>query len=224
MASKEQVVVLYVKTFEWLDSKLAEEFNGHPQEGRVYRGLKNKELNTYRLKIDEELGGDLQGLQLDILVGTFKNWICDIEELDEEKLASYDVEAEDFLKIQKWIDKKNADLRPLMEDGEDEIMMELTELVPIAGSMDTITENDPELADAITWFAAMIAGSYERPHIETSLDLHTTASEMGKGANMALSLDRIEKYLNAPDDFPPYLAQSAFYHMLEIARLNTKHQ
>ena len=226
MANKERIVVLYVKSFTWKDAKLKEEFLGHPQVGRIYRGIKNEETGTYRLKVDESLGSDLQGLQLDELSGKFVKWNCDIEELDEDKLASYDIEVEDYLKIKDWTDTKNIDLKPLLESSEENDYNEkettLAEAYPIEQSMKIIEDNDTGVADALIWFAAMVAASYEnKPNIDTAIDIHMLPTEVGKGANMALSLDRINKYLNAPTDFPPYIAQSAFYHMLEIARLNT---
>lgn len=224
--SKEETVVLYINSFEWLDEELKKEFKGHPFEGRVYRGLKNLSTGEYKLKIEEELGDELEGILVHELVGEFDRWNCNIELLDEEKLARYDIEAEDFLKIQSWVENKNEDLKALMGDGVDHIELEMTELQELPSieeSIKKIDETDKELTIAITWVLAVISSLHKDGGYNLTMGPVTDLSDIGKGATMALSLDRIEKYLKMPDDFPPYLAQSIYYQLLEIARVNTKY-
>lgn len=222
---KDKIVILYVENFVWNHLGMAKDFKGHPKVGRVYRALKNEETGIYRLKIDEKLEDDIHGLMLEELEGDFARWSCKFKALEnKDDLADYDIEPEDFRNIQAWMDTNNADLEELRSSAPiEEYTIEMREVVPESAndSIKEIAKYDPMLAESAVWVLELIAASMASDRTQTTTELSNTLSELGKGANMALSLDRLEKYINASEDFPPYLFQSIYYILLEIARVNS---
>lgn len=94
----------FVNKFTWLDVHDQERFQGHPKEGRVYRGEYNSNTKNYGLLVD-----DNNMLIMDTLVvqGDREryNFNSEIVELTKDNILSFNILEEDLDNIIKWTEK-----------------------------------------------------------------------------------------------------------------------
>jgi hypothetical protein len=221
MENKKQIRMLYVHSFEWKNKDLQKRAGKHPEVGRIYRAVDNDGVLNI---LFEDKDVELNGIQLDEYKIDHFLFSCDFEEVTEENMTNFNIESEDFIKIHEWTEKDHGDLefdKVLEGDNENRAFAQIPDL---ADSYTKLKKADPLLASSIKFVIASIAymHSNDTPALKFKTDLMCTTAETGRGANVALTLDRLEKYMNSIMDFPPYLVQAVYYMLLEIARITDK--
>jgi hypothetical protein len=122
-----KIVMLYTKNFTWKDKEQGDQLNGAPFTGRVYRALKTHKENYYyvHLGVPAKNGmPPIEGVRITSLSYETPEWICDFAELDDYNIIDFDITAEDYENIGKWLSVKQQDLidRLFSPDGMDMTM------------------------------------------------------------------------------------------------------
>lgn len=184
-----EVLIGYVKKFEFIDAIAKDLLSPHPTEGSLYRVLKTTEngpayqlylgRETNRAKMDTIiLGSDLKGAYFD-------KWVYDVELVDEESYLKYDFSAEELAKLKGWIDSNNEDLHTLLTKYP------MPKGVNLATGEATLSETSSPISEIL-----------ER--IKNSEDTYNTAMEdlssslnsiVSRDKDMAVTISSLMKYL-----------------------------
>lgn len=108
-----KIVMLYTKNFTWKDKEQGDQLNGAPFTGRVYRALKTNKENYYyvHLAVPAKNGmPPIEGVRITSLAYETPEWVCEFVELDDYNIIDFDITAEDYENIGKWLSVKQQDL------------------------------------------------------------------------------------------------------------------
>lgn len=112
-----RLIYLYIKSFKWLLDIDREMANGHPQEGRLYRGAENTSTHTYRIyyefddKNKQVLGIFLPRLRSEDTSGIYT---ADVIELTLSNILDLNISDQDLDNLLHWLEIDNSDLKKRM--------------------------------------------------------------------------------------------------------------
>ncbi len=100
----------FINKFKWSDPTEHERYGGHPKEGRLYRGWKNIETNSYRIAPDKATPFFLEKL----LQSTDETgYTSNISVLSKDNILDLPLVEEDLDSLIKWMESGNSDLKQL---------------------------------------------------------------------------------------------------------------
>jgi len=116
---KQEILVGYVKEFEFNDPVAKDTLNGHPFVGRLYQIIKD-DIFGYRLHIgventkeDMKMAGILLGPSL---VGDYGGkWQFDIAIITQDNFMDFSFPEEDAKKLADWFNTDNEELRKVLD-------------------------------------------------------------------------------------------------------------
>lgn len=105
-----QVMVGFIKEFDYVDPGSLEQMNGHPIVGKCYRII--KDTNGYRLHIGREFNSmALDGLWLgDSLAAERKDFSYDIQIVTPENFLDLPIDQDEAKKVSEWIEANHEDI------------------------------------------------------------------------------------------------------------------
>lgn len=169
----DEIVLLYVKHFNWLEKNQGELFNGEPTAGRIYRALKTKTPLAYYIDVQASQDAipmmpKLGGIRITELSNSDYLWDYSFAELDDDNITDFDIDENDYKKLADWVKTEHEEF-----------------VARLMGSVDLVTsENDPLFS--------------EQDEAQTTLPENIESSIMQKlndmiGANVVDSQRRIAK-------------------------------
>jgi hypothetical protein len=182
-----EILIGYIKSFDYHNDEAREQMQGHPAVGRCYRVIKDD--TGYRLHIGPE-NNDLQfdGLHLGARLKAKKTYYSfEIEPVTPKNLLDLKLSKDELQQVSEWMDSDNADLWSKLHteaerlsaekafagiiadaltarpEEDIEIVFKTNDLESsklLADSLNTISEKDPEAFLAILDSLVYIASTY----------------------------------------------------------------
>lgn len=102
-----EVKYLFVKKWKWINVEAREKYQGHPEEGRVYRAFHHTKTKSYRVMVP-----GFNGFLMDkpIVTDEDEGFLCECEVVEKKNLCNLNFKEEDLDNIINWIETKNSDL------------------------------------------------------------------------------------------------------------------
>lgn len=104
-----QVVVLYAKSFVWKGDARSKLKINVPETGRVYHALKEPSTGAFYVSVEQEVGTPVQGIRISDLTYSTSEFDCDMVQITDDNIVDFDIIAEDFKKINQWVDNDHND-------------------------------------------------------------------------------------------------------------------
>lgn len=210
-----KIIYLFVKDFQWTIPINKESNVGHPKPGRVYRGVKNTDTESYRLMY--RVGDAIQGTLLPLLDShdEANGYLSDIREITIDNILDFDILEEDLTEFLRWLETDNKELKEKMKGFFDkqqpnalppflqkktmpEMVVEILrsrdpELASIVSTVNELRISDPHIFAAV---GAFINHLLAHPEAETSIDSRWIRFDknLGAGANLSAALSKLSVY------------------------------
>jgi hypothetical protein len=235
---REDVVYIYVNSFEYKEKTYQEMMGGHPLSGRVYRALFDKKNGLYRILFDSFTDTHYTGLVVKDLITDDPRWSSNFEVLSDDSILEKEINAEDFLKLAKWKEEGNKDIDQLRveqniaipnkdQNGITKIVFEQKDEVLETNERGNIIEElhqyDPQVAAATE---EAILGIIAYLQASEGLDGDLTkiisfSQRNGKGANCGIAIEALTEYLHNDSYLSSGTLIKAVYYLLrELSRIN----
>jgi len=193
-----EIKYIFIKKWRWVDIEARESYQGHPEEGRVYRVAHHKKTKSFRFVIP---GHDL--MLIDSLTNTDerRGYVCDCELVEKRNLLTLNFKEEDLDKILNWTEIKNQDLFqqpiPLGEfmSNINNLHQQMETADRMAYLTEAITRLDSVNSIQVEVVIELIEHLYEK-NLEAPLNLEDISMDKknGLGVNISRTQDALKRY------------------------------
>ncbi len=225
----------FINKFKWLESIDNERFAGLPKEGRLYRGWKNLETNSYRIA-----PSGVNPFFVEKLLQTTPEtgYTCDITAVSKDNILDLPLIEEDLDSLITWIESDNRDLKQMVFSGQNQAPPQIIAIIQNAmkpnpesihgflESAQELQELDPMAFDIVWGFMDHLLLAMQEP--DESIDADWLAKgPNGSPINISNALKCLSKYAgdnrrvnNDPEDL--YEAMNHITSELIRAELHEK--
>ena len=146
-----KIVYLWINKFAWSNDMDKEQSVGHPKPKHLYRGVYNKDTETYRFVY--KMGDIFQGTFLKSLTSDDETagYTSDIVELSLSNILDSNLSEKDLKMLLEWIDTDNKDLKEKLWAAPKRVNLDFIDMGTDIATFfaDTIKKSDPEFTDFI---------------------------------------------------------------------------
>lgn len=200
------IVYLFIKSFEWMDVGMKEQYQGHPKPGSVYRSFYNASTGNYKIFVGNAM---FITDSLVVLPSEEQSRVCDIYPLQKDNILELNPSEEQLDNIIAWEANSNKEIKSIYQE---EPKQGLGALHKAMNQQELEEAQDMAIARKVLGELHLINTSLFRLIVEVAsalsdhdIQLHENGAMMtlelsdhGAGYNIGTAIKKLNKYLTKP--------------------------